>query len=96
MSRGQSRGVVEGAKRSSGNEVVELVEPRPKSASFNNFGPLKRQQQSKTKSLLSTAASNPRFSANRAGFGALGLKRGLPNEVLSSLDNFGSQALNHD
>ena len=35
---------------------------RPKSAVFNNFGPKKRMHQKKSQSLLSTAASNPRFS----------------------------------
>ena len=37
-------------------------ELRPKSASFNCFGPKKNQHLSKAKSLLSTAASNARFS----------------------------------
>ena len=44
---------------------------RPKSASFNNFGPQKRKHQFKAKSLLSTAASNPRFSHNAMSRGAI-------------------------
>ena len=42
--------------------MQERAELRPKSASFNCFGPKKNQHLTKAKSLLSTAASNARFS----------------------------------
>lgn len=49
---------------------------RPKSASFNNFGPQKQKHITKAKSLLSTAASNQRFSVgSRAGMNRMAFQR---------------------
>ena len=61
-------------------------EARPKSASFNTFGPLKRKHQNKAKSLLSTAASNQRFSY--AGTGA-GMRASAHKAFINSLDQGG-------
>ena len=49
------------------SQQMESSESRPKSASLNCFGPKKNQHLTKARSLLSTAASNARFSHAPSG-----------------------------
>ena len=60
--------MIEGSKTTA---LIANNDLRPKSASFNNFGPQKRKHQFKAKSLLSPAASTPRFSHNAMSRGAI-------------------------
>ena len=59
---------------------IENDQARPKSASLNCFGPKKNQHLTKARSLLSTAASNARFSHATSGQNRRGI---LANQLTS-------------
>ena len=73
------------------SQVYTGADTRPRSAVFNNFGPLKRQHLTKAKSLLSTAASHQRFSNNSRGAAS----RGLPSRVMQQSNNQGMTSYDH-